>query len=120
MAMVSVHIDKSDVKTAGFRAAAGGHQAVGRTMGEALDALMADWEDAIQEADVYIEPLPNEEEEEEYVEPYLVNKGGLWVIAGGGKMLPEDSDRDFVAEMREERMRSFFPEALRGDDGSSS
>ncbi len=73
MAMVSVLIDKSDVKTAGFRATAGRYQSVGRTMGEALDALMADWEDAIQEADVCIEPLPNEEEEEEYVQPHLVN-----------------------------------------------
>ena len=58
--------------------------------------------------------------QEEYVAPYLTNEGGFWVIAGGGKMSAEDAKRDFVAEMREERIRSFFPEALETDDESSS
>ena len=55
--------------------------------------------------------LPEEQraEEEEYVEPHLVNKGGLWVIAGGRKVSVEDVQRD-LEEMREERIRSFFPE----------
>lgn len=86
-------------------------------MGEALDALLAEWDDTAPAADVRIEPLP---EDEEYVEPYLTNEGGFWVIAGGRRMSPEDAQRDFVAEMREERIRSFFPDTLGKHDESSS
>src|SRR5213593_3593036 len=38
-----------------FRAVAGNRQSVGRTMGEALDALMADWGEDIQETAVLIQ-----------------------------------------------------------------
>ena len=118
MAMVSVLIEKNQTKPTGFRAIAERHQSVGQTRGEALDALLADvdWEDVAQEPEVLIEPFPNEE----YVEPHLVNRGGVWVIAGGSKMSPEDAQRDCVAEMREERIRSFFPDAQRDHDESSS
>lgn len=54
-----------------------------------------------------VPPLPKEEE---HAEPHLVNEGGFWVIAGGSAMTSENAERDFVAEMREERLRSFFPD----------
>jgi hypothetical protein len=38
-----------------FRAVAGNRQSVGRTMGEALDALTADWGDDVQETAVLIQ-----------------------------------------------------------------
>jgi hypothetical protein len=38
-----------------FRAVAGHRQSVGRTMGEALDALTADWGDDVQETAVLIQ-----------------------------------------------------------------
>jgi regulator of protease activity HflC (stomatin/prohibitin superfamily) len=40
-----------------FRAVAGNRQSVGRTMGEALDALAMDWDDDIQEIAVFIQRL---------------------------------------------------------------
>ena len=113
MATISVQIEASESKAAGFRARAGNHESEGRTMGEALDALMIECNDMAQTADIRVEPLL---EGEEYVEPYLLNKGGLWVIAGGPKMSSEDESRDFVDEMREERIRSFFPAALNHTD----
>lgn len=66
------------------------------------------------------QPLPDAapaENEAEYEEPHLVNKNGVWVVAGGSPVLP---DRDWVAEMREERIRSFFPGAMRNSDESAS
>ena len=112
MSTVSVLIEKSETKAAEFRATIGGHHSIGKTRGEALDALMAEWTESTPQLEVKIEPLLSKNEGEEYVEPHLVLKEGLWVIAGGGKMSPEDARRDFVAEMREERIRSFFPDAL--------
>ena len=58
--------------------------------------------------------------EDEYEEPHLVNKNGVWVIAGGRPPSLEDAERDWVAEMREERIRSFFPENMRDADESAS
>ena len=69
-------------------------------------------EEDSQRLEVKIEPLVSKNEGEEYVKPHLVLKEGLWVIAGGGEMSPEDAQRDFVAEMREERTQSFFPVSL--------
>lgn len=49
---------RKEHQTAGgpyFRAIAGNRQSVGRTMGEALDALAADWGDHAQEAAVLIQ-----------------------------------------------------------------
>ena len=112
METVSVKIKKNDTHSSGFRAIAGSLQSIGRTPGEALDALMAEWDGAEQTADVLIEAL---EENEDYVEPYLTNENGFCVIAGG-RMSEADAKRDFVAEMREERMRSFFPAALNFTD----
>ena len=86
-----------------------------------LDELLAEQEP--QASTAFQLPASSEEGragEEEYVEPYLTNEGGFWVIAGGKKMSAEDAKRDFVAEMREDRIRSFFPDALENNDESSS
>ncbi len=69
------------------------------------------------------QPAPNAaptDTTDEYEEPHLVNEDGFWVIAGGRPLSPEDAERDWVAEMREERIRSFFPENIRDADESAS
>ena len=55
MTSIAIRTENSQVGTPRFRAIAGNRQAVGRTMGEALDALMADWGDDIQETAVFIQ-----------------------------------------------------------------
>ena len=54
--MTAVAIRTEEQETGGrrFRAIAGNRQSVGRTMGEALDALAAEWGDSIQETVVLI------------------------------------------------------------------
>ncbi len=93
---------------------------MGKPVEVVLDELLEEQEPQSLAA---LSPLTLPEEvranQEEYVAPYLINEGGFWVIAGG-KVSAEDAKRDFVAEMREERIRSFFPEALGTDDESSS
>ena len=94
---------------------------LGKPVEVVLNELLEEQEP--QAAAAFQLPALSEEEgaeEEEYVEPYLTNEGGFWVIAGGRKMSAEDTKRDFVAEMREERIRSFFPDALGNNDENSS
>jgi hypothetical protein len=55
MSSIAIRTENSDVDTPRFRAVAGNRQSVGRTMGEALDALTADWGDDIQETAVFIQ-----------------------------------------------------------------
>ena len=55
MPSIAIRTENSDVGTPQFRAVAGNRQSVGRTMGEALDALTADWGDDIQETAVFIQ-----------------------------------------------------------------
>ena len=55
MTSIAIHTENSKAGTLRFRAVAGNRQAVGRTMGEALDALTADWGDDIQETAVLIQ-----------------------------------------------------------------
>src|SRR5262245_65446664 len=55
MTSIAIRTDSSNADTPRFRAVAGSRQAVGRTMGEALDALTADWGDDIQETAVLIQ-----------------------------------------------------------------
>jgi regulator of protease activity HflC (stomatin/prohibitin superfamily) len=55
MTSIAIHIEDSKADTPRFRAVAGNRQAVGRTMGEALDSLTADWGDDIQETAVFIQ-----------------------------------------------------------------
>jgi hypothetical protein len=51
---VSVRTEGRDSGELWFRAFSGNRQSVGRTMGEALDALVADWGDDLEEAAVLI------------------------------------------------------------------
>ena len=55
MTSITIRTEDSNADTPRFRAVAGNRQAVGRTMGEALDALTADWGDDIQETAVFIQ-----------------------------------------------------------------
>jgi hypothetical protein len=55
MTSIAIRTDSSNADTPRFRAVAGNRQAVGRTMGEALDALTADWGDDIRETVVFIQ-----------------------------------------------------------------
>ena len=57
MTSITMHTENSQAGTPRFRAVAGNRQSVGRTMGEALDALTADWHDDIQETAVFIQRL---------------------------------------------------------------
>ena len=105
MSEILVHL-KSEINTPFFRAFSGGKQSFGRTMGEALDLLTSTWEEKWDMLDVVIESLPTVET---YTEPYLEQINGVWVVAGGGPLSEADAKRDFIAEMREERIQSFFP-----------
>ena len=55
MPSMTMRTEHNEADAPRFRAVAGSHQAVGRTMGEALDALTADWGDDIQETAVLIQ-----------------------------------------------------------------
>ena len=116
MTDVSVHIPQPAGNAAQFRATAGERQSVGRTMGEALDTLTRDWA-GLGPTDVLIEPLT--EGTALSAELHLENEGGFWVIAGNAALSPENADRDFVAETREERIRSFFPSGLQNNENPS-
>ena len=109
MTAVSIHINKQTLDAPRFQATVGGRQFIGRTMGEALDALTADWDAALQEAAVRIEPLANVAPT---AESHLVEINGVWVIAGGAPLSPEDTERDWVAEMYAERERAFYAPSL--------
>lgn len=117
MAEVAVHIEKNTANGTRFQATAGNRQTVGRTMGEALDALTADWGDTFEATEVLIEPLSVEED---FIEPHLVEVNGVWVIAGGAKMSPEEAGRDFVAEMYQEREQSFYAPSLKQENENPS
>jgi predicted Zn-dependent protease with MMP-like domain len=55
MTAIAIRTEKRDTGEAWFRAIAGNRQSLGRTMGEALDALTAEWGDSIQETVVLIQ-----------------------------------------------------------------
>ncbi|ETX04115.1 hypothetical protein [Candidatus Entotheonella palauensis] len=55
MLPIAIRAEQSEADEPRFRAIAGNRQSVGRTMGEALDALTADWGDDIQETAVLIQ-----------------------------------------------------------------
>ena len=55
MPSIAMRTEHSQAGAPRFRAVAGNRQSVGRTMGEALDALTADWGDDIQETVVFIQ-----------------------------------------------------------------
>src|SRR5260370_37882458 len=55
MASIAIHPEPGERGEPRFRAIAGDHQSVGRTMGEALDALTADWGDDVPETAVLIQ-----------------------------------------------------------------
>src|SRR5712691_10585820 len=57
MTSIAMRTENSQAGAPLFRAIAGNCQSVGRTMGEALDALTADWGDDIQETAVFIQRL---------------------------------------------------------------
>ncbi|GEM_PF-6470733 len=108
MSTLCIHIEKEKTDASRFRAVLGDRHSTGQTVGQAIDALLSHWESPIEQAEVFIEEPQSEQTEGNYIEPHLVNEGGFWVIAGG-EFSHEDAQRDFVAEMREERIRSFFP-----------
>ena len=60
MSTISIHRQKGGNKGI-FRAAATGRQCFGATMGQALDALTADWGDSVREAAIIIERLEPDE-----------------------------------------------------------
>jgi hypothetical protein len=55
MTSIAIRTEKGETDGPRFRAIAGNRQSLGRTMGEALDALTADWGDSFQEAVVLIQ-----------------------------------------------------------------
>src|SRR5712691_3871219 len=57
MTSIAMRTENSQAGAPRFRAVAGNRQSVGRTMGEALDALTADWDDDILETAVFIQRL---------------------------------------------------------------
>lgn len=54
MTAVTIHAESEASGAPRFRAIAGNRQSVGRTMGEALDALTAQWGDEVEETAVLI------------------------------------------------------------------
>ncbi len=54
MSSIAIRTDQKETGERRFRAIAGDRQSLGRTMGEALDALTAEWGDSIQETVVLI------------------------------------------------------------------
>ena len=55
MAAVTIQLANGEISLPRFRAVSGGRESVGRTMGEALDALTADWGDDVPETAVLIQ-----------------------------------------------------------------
>ncbi len=55
MTPITIRTEPTETAQARFRAIAGHRQSVGRTMGEALDALTADWGEHIQETAIIIQ-----------------------------------------------------------------
>lgn len=55
MTAIAIRTDQQEAGKRQFRAIAGDHQSLGSTMGEALDALTAEWGDSIQETVVLIQ-----------------------------------------------------------------
>lgn len=55
MPSIAMRTEQDERGAPQFRAIAGNQQSVGRTMGEALDALTAEWGDTIQETAVLIQ-----------------------------------------------------------------
>lgn len=55
MTSIAVRPEAGEAGEPRFRAIAGDRQSVGRTMGEALDALVADWADDVHETAVLIQ-----------------------------------------------------------------
>ena len=55
MTSIAIRTDQKETGERQFRAIAGDRQSLGRTMGEALDALTAEWGDSIQETVVLIQ-----------------------------------------------------------------
>lgn len=55
MTSIAIRTENSKAGLPRFRAVAGNRQAIGKTMGEALDALTADWRDNIRETVVLIQ-----------------------------------------------------------------
>jgi hypothetical protein len=55
MTTIAIRTDQKETGERQFRAIAGDRQSLGRTMGEALDALMAEWGDSVQETVVLIQ-----------------------------------------------------------------
>jgi predicted Zn-dependent protease with MMP-like domain len=55
MTAITIRTDQKETGERQFRAIAGNRQSLGRTMGEALDALTAEWGDKVQETVVLIQ-----------------------------------------------------------------
>lgn len=55
MTAIAIRADQPETTERRFRAIAGDRQSVGRTMGEALDALTTEWGDSMQETVVLIQ-----------------------------------------------------------------
>lgn len=55
MTAIAIRTDQKETGERQFRAIAGDRQSLGRTMGEALDALTAEWGDSVQETVVLIQ-----------------------------------------------------------------
>ena len=55
MTAIAIRTDQKETGERQFRAIAGDRQSLGRTMGEALDALTAEWGDNVQETVVLIQ-----------------------------------------------------------------
>lgn len=55
MTAIAIRSDQKETGERRFRAIAGDRQSLGKTMGEALDALTAEWGDSVQETIVLIQ-----------------------------------------------------------------
>jgi len=61
MTAIAIRTEEKETGEHRFRAIAGNRQSIGRTMGEALDALTAEWGDSIHETVVLIQRFQPDE-----------------------------------------------------------
>src|SRR4029453_1942772 len=61
MTTIAIRNDQKETGERRFRAIAGNRQSLGKTMGEALDALTAEWGDDVQETEVFIQRFQPEQ-----------------------------------------------------------
>ena len=100
MTSISIHLNSGSADALQYMAIAGNRRSFGRTRGEALDALVAEWGDKSDTLEIVIESLKEGLAADEFT---LKQVNNVWVISGGFKDVQEGAFPDLVAEAREER-----------------